>query len=161
MSDDYPLEVLLEIRASARDDAEAELARRVGELQKVEARRERAREQVEDIRQRQVCARAERERVLQQGMAVSDLRVADEYASALAVEVAGAEAKLEEISGEWRDRKREVERARHELGEAQKELLAVEKHHEGWSEEQAMVARRKASDAMDEIAMRTWQKDTE
>ncbi len=159
MSEEYPLEALLDIRERERDEAERALAREMAELERRQQTVKKRTAELEDIRGRKKSAREEADAAMSDGMSIAQMGMHDEYVRGLDIEEASARERVDDAMQNVARQRRTVEKARAALEHAQKELLAVEKHHENWQQEEAIIARRKASNEMDEIAMRLWQKE--
>lgn len=159
MSEEYPLEVLLEMRERERDEAQTTLSQEMADLERRQRTVREKTAELEEVRERRVEARDAADQAIGAGISVARMQVSDEYQLGLEVEEQTARGRVDEAMQEVARQRRSVEKARGALEAAQKELLAVEKHHAKWKEEQDVVAKRKASSEMDEIAMRLWQKE--
>jgi len=155
--DTYQLGVLLELRERAQSDAEEELARAQQELTRrrkaaVDARaaRDAAAQRVLDER------RAMDERIACGDAGVTELAMFDGYMRGLREDVADAELRIEDAEAHALEQVDVVSRAQAALADAVRELEAVRQHEKNWKAEREVVARRRESSAMDDVAARIW-----
>jgi|AP45_3_1055517.scaffolds.fasta_scaffold29151_2 flagellar export protein FliJ len=157
---DYDLEVLLELRTKAKDDAEEAVSEAIAEV----SRREHA---VQDARSGLEKARITRKkecdafdnRCVGGGVGIGQIQQFGDYVRALEANEDQIEIEIERLLARVQQGRREVEMARSALAEAVKELEAVRSHKEQWQKERDLVARRRESAAMDEVAARLWRKN--
>jgi flagellar export protein FliJ len=154
---DYELQVLLELRERAREQAEEAYA---AQLSALEARR-------------RAVAEAKQAVVVAQGKRLEEVRAFDAKRHAQGVEIAawrafddyvrGLVAHEAELAGAVRAAEQAViaqqavvKRANEALLAATQELEAVEQHKEQWRAERRVEQARKDDDAMDDVAVRLW-----
>lgn len=159
MSNDYQLSTLMELREQARDEAERELGDEVGRQNEarnaVEAAKQALVDHDEEVAHRRESHRAN----LETSFDLRTVRQFDEYLAGTKIDREELERQIERAKKDAREADARVKKAREDLIEAEQALSAVEKHHETWKEEQAVVDRRRQADAMDEIAMTRWKKE--
>lgn len=154
---DYDLEVLLELREKAKEDAEEAVSEAIAEV----SRRERA---VEDATARLEKARITRKnecdafdnRCVGGGVGIGQMQQFGDYVRSLKQQEAQMALEIESLRERVLQGRREVEQARAALSESVKELEAVRSHKEQWQKQRDLVARRRESAAMDEVAARLW-----
>lgn len=160
MTDDYDLQVLLELREQKKEGAEQAYADAVAELGR---RKEYLARQREALREAVARREAEEDRFAERrdaGEATSGelvrfrgyIRGLKEDETELEAEIARAEEAVD-------DQRERVEQLRDELSEAIRELEAVEQHREEWEAEQERVAKRRESSRMDDVAARIWREN--
>ena len=160
-NEQYELQVLLELREQARDDAQDEVARQVSEL---EARKRLVREKQQELSDA-IAKRERLRREYDERAAASDdlvgghLYNVTNYLRGLRQDEVGLEEAIVLAEREVVTQQEQVERARQALIEAATELEAVLSHYEAWSQEQRLLSDRKQSAAMDDIAARIWSKN--
>ncbi|HEX8146538.1 MAG TPA: flagellar export protein FliJ [Pyrinomonadaceae bacterium] len=147
----YRLQPVLGAREQAKREAERLLAARMAQLAEAEAELARRVREVEACRGRQEAARAEMLEAMGGGAAaaralshrthLADLRTQEETLRAAAEEQRGVVARCET----------ELERARAALVEAAREVRVIEKHKEGWRERERREAARREQKINDEI----------
>lgn len=158
-NESYDLEVLLDLRKQEKDRAEDAYGEALNALERERRKVVEAQGAIERaIHTRRARCQAFDEDVTRGGSMVA-LQRFDDY-------LVGLKAKEEELH-EHRQKaealaqrqEREVQTKKADLIEATKALMAVEKHHEAWLEEQAVLGRRKESERLDDIAARIWREN--
>lgn len=159
--DDYELEVLLDLREQAQTDAEESYAGCVADLERAREFAGKMRAKLDQARQQTRQAKAERDQKLSAGGRLAELMAHDDWIDALRqAETQAAEA-LDRALKQVEAHRRQVDQAKQALIEATRQLEAVKKHREQWESEQARLAERRQSAAMDEIAARRWMERNE
>ena len=156
-SDDYDLEVLLELRDQEQSDAEETYARELAELRRRKQFVADKREELEDAVEQRLseCARHD-ERVRAGELTLAQMRAFDSFLDGLRADEEKLGQSIERARQSVAQKEREVAQAKEQMIEATKALEAVEKHRENWEEEQATQQQRREAAAMDEIAARRW-----
>lgn len=153
----YNLQVILELRELARDDARDSYAHEVHLLEErkrdvLEAKK-RLKESV--VRRQEACARFDAR--TQRGEAsIAELGTFDDYVRALRADEVSCAHAIERAQSAVCAQERKCVKAQDDLQNAACELEAVEQHHEQWQQEQKITKQRKDESAMDEIAARLW-----
>ncbi|MFP4598345.1 MAG: hypothetical protein ACOC9W_01060 [Persicimonas sp.] len=157
MSDNYDLQVLLELREREQEEAEDEYAQELAELKRREdfVAKKRADLEAAVARRREACARHD-QRVSSGEATLAQMNTFETYVSGLRSDELGIEESIERAQRAVEQQKEAIARAKAELIEATRELEAVVKHKDNWQEEQAAVQQRRQSAAMDEVAARRW-----
>lgn len=153
---DYPLKTLMEMRIQQRDAAE----QAYGAVLKEQEIRQKA---VEDAEKSKRAREADFKRAKEDSgglrradFTMTDLAVHRAYEAAMKHEVELAQ-KLVETAEKHRDLHQKIVMEHRKVFEnAQKELMAVEKHLEAWKAEQKIERERRDADQLDEIAIRLW-----
>ena len=159
---DYELEVLLELREQARDEAREQLAAEVGELERLRQRAQALADELEAAeaeRERQ-CARFDRKCAAGE-VGVAQLQTFDDYVRGLRQSERELARRVTDAREDARAQQLAVEAARAELSRTVRELKAVEAHREDWEQQRQQRARRKQDAAMDEVAARLWREGKE
>lgn len=126
------------LRRAQLAEAEAELARREGEVEACRGRQRDAREKM--LNEARVGAEARR--MVAHRTHLADLREQEEALLAAVEEQRGAVARAE----------RELDAALAALAEASKEFRVIEKHRENWREGERRAERRREQKISDEVA---------
>ncbi|MBA2663119.1 MAG: hypothetical protein H0U74_12555 [Bradymonadaceae bacterium] len=153
----YELASLLELRERQRDDAELTYASEMAEL-------ERHRRAVAELDRRLERAQSERAarcaafdaQLSEQSLPLVEVHRFDAWIDGLKLDEQQLRDELTQARDDERAQRTALERAHVALHEATLQLKAVEKHHESWLSEQKLLAQRKQSDALDDIAARIW-----
>ncbi|MEM1348783.1 MAG: hypothetical protein AAGI01_09525 [Myxococcota bacterium] len=153
----YQLGVLLEVREREQAEAEEALALEQKELRR-SLRAVDAAQQARDEATRRVARerRAMDERIASGTAGVAELAMFDGFMRGLREDVADAQGAIEGALERARQREAEVGRAQVALAQAVRALEAVRQHERKWKAERDVVARRRESSAMDDIAARIW-----
>ncbi len=153
---DYPLKTLMEMRIQQRDAAEQAYAAVLKEQetkQKVVEEAKVRKQGREDDLQR---ARQESGGLRHSDFTMADMAVHRAYEAAMKHELALANQELEAAQKVRDAHQKIVSEHRRVFEDAQKELMAVEKHLESWKDEQKVERERRDADQLDEIAIRLW-----
>lgn len=154
---DYELKVLLELRSRDRQDAEADYAEKLAAYhqagQLVRTREEELRRLIELRRKR--CREFDEQIIQGPGM-MARLHEFDHFVEGMRDDEARAQQRIEEAHDEQRRAQRAMRKSHEQMLEAIKALKAVEKHHEKWKKEAAILHERKQSAQMDDVAARLW-----
>ena len=160
-NDEYELKTLLKMRERERDQAESAYA---AEMQELERRKALVQERQAE-RDALAASRHRRQEAfdtkMAEGVDLAAMQQFDEYLQGVQIELTDMDAAIEAARQRVRKQQRVADERKQALIEAETSLKAVEKHREKWAEEQAVVARRKQSDALDEIASRLWQENND
>jgi flagellar export protein FliJ len=131
----YRLQIVLDKRQKAKEDAEKAL----GEAQKaLDAERKKEAQcvqAVEDAKQRKENAKKElNQKILEGKLSVDKIRMGKDHLKSLDFEIKKAEERLEQQRQNVREAEAFVEQRRSELIEKTKDYQAIEKHKEKWAE---------------------------
>jgi hypothetical protein len=131
----YRLQIVLDKRQKAKEDAEKAL----GEAQKaLEAEKEKEAQcvqAVEDAKQRKETAKAElNQKIFDGKLSVDKIRMGKDHLKSLDFEIEKAKQKLEEQRGRVKQAEAFLEQRRNELLEKTTEYQAIEKHKEKWAQ---------------------------
>lgn len=135
MSQKYRLQIVLDKRQKAKENAEKLL----GEAQKaLEGERKKEADCVQavaDAKQRKEDARNElNQKILEGQLSIDKIRMGKDHLKSLDFEIKKAEQKLEEQRLKVKEAELFVEQRRSELIEKTKDFQAIEKHKEKWAE---------------------------
>lgn len=157
---DYPLATLRKIREQERDQAEQAYAETLRDQERLAAQVRQEEARLESARQAVVSAQEEARRARSgDEILMTDIGLHREFERALKDDVVRAEESVRTAERAAQEHQKSVvQKALKAFQEAQKAVMAVEKHFEGWKAEQDLEADRKAADALDEIAIRGWSK---
>lgn len=133
---DYRLQTLLEIRQRAKEAAEQAFAQAMQELAK---EREKLKEMEADLERR----KAERKEkvmaylaeVMKKGVGAGGLNMMNRFEERLKDEEAQLSLEIDQQKEAVKAAEQNVEQKRYEMAEAAKELMAIEKHKEGWAKQ--------------------------
>ena len=160
MSESYDLQVLLELREQARDAAQDACAAALAAMREAERDAQRARDDLTAAQDARAQASARFDARSARGeVGLADITGFELYLRGLKQDEARLTEAIREADAEIVRRQLQVHQAQQALGDAVRELKAVESHKESWEAERALDARRKESMAMDEIAARLWRQE--
>lgn len=156
----YELQVLLELREQARDEAQDLVAARVAALAQAKLEVKALEQKLRDAVQNRLSLREKytREAATSGGLAGGLYQVSN-YLRSLEEDERHVEREIEASKKNVISAQQSVEDARKQLVEAATELEAVLSHHTQWAAEQRVLADRKHSAAMDDIAARIWREN--
>ena len=156
----YELQVLMDLREQARDEAQDLVAARVAELHQAQLVVKALEQKLRDAIQNRLSLREKysREAATSGGLAGGLYQVSN-YLRALEEDERQIEREIEGSKKNVISAQRSVDDARKQLVEAATELEAVISHHQQWAAEQRVLADRKQSAAMDDIAARIWREN--
>lgn len=157
MNEDYPLKVLLELRADAVDEAERELASEVGRLNELIERRE----ELGARRQRLIDKRHAREETFRQrrrdesvtGAEFAQIRL---FLKGLDIDIEQLRVEQAHVDERVEGQTSVVDQRRDELAEAKAELEVVQRHRADWQADRERLKKRRQADAMDELGTMVW-----
>jgi len=158
--EEYPLATLMQIREQERDQAEQRYAETLRDFEQLQKEVKSAEARVQDASDRLQKARAEARQARESSQVMmTDIGLHRAYEKALKDDVEAAKSAVQVATAAAEDfQKKVVQKALKDFQEAQKGVMAVEKHYENWKAERQLERDRKASDQMDEIAIRGWSK---
>lgn len=155
--EDYELEVLLELRAQAKEQAEHEHMEQTQELMRRQQAAAAARQTLTEAEQKRAQACADFDlKLAQSGLDIGRIQAFDDYVRGLKQHEGTLAEKIIQADRAVDAQRAAIRRAHEALVQAIKDLEAVETHHAQWQQEQDLITQRKQSDAMDEIASRLW-----
>lgn len=147
----YNLRTVLEVRERAKQDAGKVVAARRAELGKAEVELERCVAAVEGCRRRQREARRSMSESAAAGIDAHRLLAHRTHLADLRAQEGELIAAVERQRAVVARAERDVEAALALLTEAAKELQVIEKHREGWQQEQTRIGARRDQKLSDEI----------
>lgn len=150
----YPLQSVVKIRETARDEALSQLAQTITALEKAVRALAELDQQVEQARQRHLDTRTRRTHSVELGF----VRMCSEYLFALEAEIdmlLDAQRAAEQARQKAES---DVRNQRASLAVAEKELQAVLKHKEIWQQEQRLQGSRRDEATLDELALQQWRR---
>lgn len=155
--EDYDLEVLLELREQEMEAAEQEYAEELQELKRREEFVKKKRTELKEARERRQaeCDKFD-ERRLNGEVQPMEYRQFEQFVEGMKQDEEQLESAVQRAEDAVEDQAEWVEEARQKMAEATKNLKAVERHKEDWEAEQEVIAKRKQSASMDEVASRIW-----
>jgi flagellar export protein FliJ len=160
MSDDYDLQVLLELRENERDESEQRYADEMQELERRKSYLADVREQLEAAVEERQSERARLDDRRSAGDAsLAELAQFERYVKGLRADERDLRDEVERAEASVDEQRQRVEEAREALAEAMRELKAVERHREEWEQERAMEEKRRKASEMDDIAARIWREE--
>ena len=135
MAAKYRLQIVLDKRQKAKEDAEKAL----GEAQKaLEVEKQKEAQCVQDVadaKQRKEDAKIElNKKILDGKLSIEKIRMGKDHLKSLDFEIKKAEQKLEEQRVRVKEAELFLEQRRNELLEKTKDFQAIEKHKEKWKE---------------------------
>jgi flagellar export protein FliJ len=148
MAESYRLEAVLTLRQRAEDEAKEELARKLRALKAEEDELQRRRDALAEHQRRRAAWMKEQIEKAANGALADDLQLAGRYGDRLRDEEIELRDRIPPQEERVEAAKRDVEAARLQLVEAQKQKRAIEQHKEQW-----VLERKKAREAREEIAM--------
>lgn len=157
MSESYPLEVLIELREAAVDEAQRDLAEHVGRLESMIQHRDALEAQRETLlgeRRRKESQFHRRRRA--ESVGGGDFASMQLYLKGIDVDVARLGEELTVACQEVAQQESVVAQHRRRLADAKAELEVVERHRGGWEDARARVQKRRENDVMDEIGTTIW-----
>lgn len=158
--DAYELQVLLELRERARDEAQDEVAVQVAALTQCEKAVRAVEQKLRDaITKREQLRKDYDQRATQGDMLARQLYNVTNYLRGLREDEALIGEEIEQARKHVVTQQQCVTDARQSLMKAATELEAVLSHHTKWRDEQRVLAERKESSAMDDIATRLWREN--
>lgn len=158
-NDSYELDVLLDLRRQEKDRAEDAYGEALNALERERRKVVEAQRDIERaINTRRARCQAFDEDVAKGG-SMAALQRFDDYLLGLKAKEEELHENRQKAEALAQRQEREVHKKKAELIEATKALMAVEKHHEAWLEEQALLERRKESERLDDIAARIWREN--
>jgi flagellar export protein FliJ len=150
----YPLESVIKLRETARDEALSQLALALADLEKATRRVAELGHQVEQARQNHMDTRQRRSTSHDHAF----VRMCSDYLAAL-------EAEIDTLIGEQalaeQDRQKAelvVQDRRAQLATAEREIQAVLKHKDLWLAEQRLNRARRDEAALDDLALQQWRR---
>lgn len=145
----YRLQVLLEMRERAKEEAEQAFSTAVKALEKEKAEQKRLEEELEKRKaERKQKVMAHLQQVMARGAGVSGLTNMNRYEERLKDEEAQLALEIERQKEAVKVAERLVEQRRREMAEAAKELKAIEKHKETWQKQ--LRAERQAKEELNQ-----------
>ena len=159
--EDYELEVLLELREQAREQAEQLHLDATLELQRRQQAAHAARQTLLDAQSARERSCREFDDALTRGpFDVARIHAFDDYLRGLKQHEASLAENILEAERAVEAQRHVIRRAHEAMVQAVKELEAVQAHHAQWLQEQSILNERKQSDVMDEIAARLWRQQS-
>lgn len=157
MANDYDLEVLLELREKSKDEAEDAVSEAIAEVTRREKAVDGARANLEKakITRKNECDAFDN-RCVGGEVGIGQMQQFGQYVRSLEANEVNLAQEIETLRARVQQGRREVDEARAMLAEAVKELEAVRSHKEQWQKQRDLVAKRRESVAMDEVAARLW-----
>ena len=132
----YRLQVLLEMRERAKEEAEQAFSDAVKALEKEKAEQKRLEEDLAKRKaERKQKVLAHMQQVMSKGAGVTGLTNMNRYEDRLKDEEAQVALEIERQKEAVKVAERLVEQKRREMAEAAKELKAIEKHKETWQKQ--------------------------
>lgn len=155
--EDYELDVLLDLRAEAKEQAEQAHMEQTQELMRRQQQAAQARQTLTEAQTKRAQACADFDQKLSQaGLDIGRIQAFDDYVRGLKQHEDELAEKITQADRAVDAQRVAIRRAHEALVQAIKDLEAVETHHAQWQQEQDLITQRKQSDAMDEIASRLW-----
>jgi|SRR3990172_7777731 len=129
----YRLQIVLDKRLKAKEDAEKVLAESQKALEAEKKKEQQCVEAVEQAKQKKEDFKAEMNRkIMEENLEVEKIKMLKNYLKSLDFEIKRAEERLEEQKLQVQKAEQVVEQKRQVLVEATKEHQAIEKHKEKW-----------------------------
>ena len=131
----YRLQIVLDKRQKAKEDAEKLLGEAQKALEEERKKEEQCVQAVADAKKRKADAKAElNQKILEGKLSVEKIRMGKDHLKSLDFEIKKAEQKLEEQRVKVKEAENFVEQRRSELIEKTKDFQAIEKHKEKWTQ---------------------------
>jgi flagellar export protein FliJ len=150
-SNKYRLETVLEIRSRAKDEAARQVAVRLEQLARAEAELKRRLQELENCRERRLQAQNTMYNELGGGTQARNITAHKDFVSRLKETETELETAVEQQKQVVASAEREVAPAREKLIEAAKDLKAIEVHKSNWKIAERKAESRREHKISDEI----------
>ena len=160
MNDEYDLQALLDLRQNERDQAEQRYADEIRELDRRKSYLANKRDELQTAVEERKSERRKLDRRRNAGDAsIAELEQFRAYLRGMKEDEARIRTEIDRAKEAVDDQRARVEVAREKLGEATRELKAVERHRDDWEVERQVAEKREEAARMDDIAARIWRDD--